>query len=160
MPKQMPAPALSFRSAERADITALVRMLADDKLGALRERPEPMAPAYVAAFHAIDEDANNDLIVAEHDGGIAGFLQLTFIPYLTYQGSWRALIESVRVKKEMRDHGVGGALVRHAVGRARDRECHLVQLTTDKQRPEALAFYERLGFRATHEGLKLHLEPT
>jgi len=30
-------------------------------------------------------------------------------------------------------------------------------LTKDKSRPDALRFYERLGFRASHEGMKLHL---
>ncbi len=33
----------------------------------------------------------------------------------------------------------------------------MVQLTTDKRRPDALRFYETVGFVATHEGLKLPL---
>lgn len=147
-----------FRTAVRADVPAIVRMLADDPLGARRERlEEPLPPAYDRAFDAIDADPNNELLVAEHDGRIAGVLQLTFIPYLTYQGGWRALIEGVRVSAAMRGQGVGRALVEEAVTRARAKGCHLVQLTTDKQRPDALRFYERLGFRATHEGMKLHL---
>jgi hypothetical protein len=32
-----------------------------------------------------------------------------------------------------------------------------VQLTTDKSRTSARRFYERLGFAATHEGMKLVL---
>ena len=48
--------------------------------------------------------------------------------------------------------------VRWAIDRARERGCRIVQLTTDKTRPDALRFYETLGFRATHEGMKLHLE--
>ena len=35
--------------------------------------------------------------------------------------------------------------------------CGLVQLTSDKQRPEARRFYESLGFVASHEGMKLAL---
>jgi hypothetical protein len=34
----------------------------------------------------------------------------------------------------------------------------MVQLTTDSGRPDALRFYESLGFMATHQGMKLHLD--
>jgi GNAT superfamily N-acetyltransferase len=85
-------------------------------------------------------------------------LQITFIPYLTYEGGWRALIEGVRVDGAARSAGVGRAMVEHAIGRARERGCRLVQLTTDKARPDALRFYEALGFVASHEGMKLHLD--
>jgi len=43
-----------------------------------------------------------------------------------------------------------------AIDHAKERNCHLIQLTTDKQRPDAIRFYESLGFQATHEGMKLH----
>ena len=79
------------------------------------------------------------------------------IPYLTYRGGHRALIEAVRISKEGRGRGWGALLIEWAVDQARESGCHVVQLTTDKQRPEALTFYERLGFQASHEGLKLHL---
>jgi GNAT superfamily N-acetyltransferase len=134
-------------------------MLADDALGALRERyTTPLPEAYYAAFEAIEADPNNELVVAERGGEVVGVLQLTFIPYLTYQGGWRALVEGVRVASSERGRGLGGLLLRWAVDRARARGCHLIQLTTDKRRPEALQFYERLGFKATHEGMKLHFE--
>ena len=133
-------------------------MLADDALGAMREdTSEPLAAEYGRAFEAIDGDPNQALVVAEDGGDVVGFLQLSFIPYLTYRGRWRGLIESVRVRSTARGRGIGEALVRHAIERARERSCHLVQLTTDKRRPDALRFYERLGFEASHEGLKLHL---
>ena len=147
---------LSFRPATDRDLATLVDLLADDDLGTTRESPG--SAAYADAFRAIEVDPNNELVVAELDGAIAGFLQLTFLPSLTYEGRWRALIESVRVRADLRDRGVGAALVEHAVARARAHPCHLVQLTTDKRRPAALRFYERLGFAATHEGLKRHLD--
>lgn len=155
------AASLSFRPATRADVPALVAMLADDVLGAQRERfADPLPQVYYDAFATIDADPNNVLLIAESAGQIAGMLQLTFIPYLTYQGGWRALIEGVRVAKSARGQGMGKALLTEAIDRARARGCHLVQLTTDKTRADALAFYERLGFRATHEGMKLHLSRT
>ena len=149
---------LAFRTASDADLPRLVAMLADDMLGAERESSsDPLPESYSKAFEAIAGDPHNEIIVAEYDHAIVGFLQLTFIPYLTYQGSWRALIEGVRVASEVRGSGVGSRLITHALERAKMRGCHMVQLTTDKQRPDALRFYEDLGFAATHEGMKLHL---
>jgi GNAT superfamily N-acetyltransferase len=90
---------------------------------------------------------------------VVGVLQLTFIPSITYRGGWRALIEGVRVAAAIRSGGVGRQLVEWAIARARERGCHVVQLTSDKSRVDAIRFYERLGFVASHEGLKLSLRP-
>lgn len=149
---------LRFRRARAADVPEIVRLLADDPLGAKRERYEtPLPESYGRAFAAIDADPNNELIVAEQDARVVGVLQLTFIPYLTYQGGWRALIEGVRVDSQTRSQGLGRALFEWAIARARERGCHLVQLTTDKTRPDAKRFYGALGFVASHEGMKLPL---
>lgn len=77
-------------------------------------------------------------------------LQLTFIPYLTYGGSWRCLIEGVRIHSKYRGKGLGKRFLEQAIERARQRGCHLVQLTSDKRRTAALRFYESLGFKASH----------
>lgn len=148
-----------FRPAKAQDLLAMVGMLADDPFGALRERlTDPLPLAYLAAFEAIAQDPNNELVVAEdRDGNAIAMLQLTFTPYITHQGGWRATIEGVRVASHLRGTGLGRRLLTWAIDRARQRQCHVVQLTTDKQRADALRFYERLGFVATHEGMKLKL---
>lgn len=149
----------SFRRARPGDLPAIVRMLADDPLGAKRERFEtPLPQAYLRAFEAIDADPNNELVVACLGDEVAGVLQLTFIPYLTYQGGWRALIEAVRIDSKHRSQGLGKAMFEWAIARARERGCHVVQLTTDKARADAKRFYESLGFVASHDGMKLHLK--
>ncbi len=149
---------LRYRQALAADIPALVAMLADDELGATREDgSEPPNQRYLSAFRSIDEDPNNELVVVEADGDRAGMLQLTFIPYLTHTGSWRCLIEGVRIARDYRGRGLGGEFIRWAIDRARQRDCALVQLTSDKKRPDAIRFYQSLGFKATHEGFKLKL---
>ncbi|RPH44783.1 MAG: GNAT family N-acetyltransferase [Burkholderiales bacterium] len=152
----------AFRRARRDDLPALVRLLADDPLGAKRETPsDPLPPSYGRAFEAIDGDPNQELVVVSLPGReVAGLLQLTFIPYLTYRGSWRAQIEGVRIASDLRSAGLGRRMFEWAIGRARERGCHLLQLTSDKTRPDAIRFYEGLGFVASHEGMKLHLEPT
>ena len=149
-----------FRHATIDDVDRIVSMLANDALGAKRERFEsPLPESYTRAFEAIDRDPNNELVVACLGDAVVGVLQITFIPYLTYQGGWRAQVEGVRVHEEHRSSGLGRELVEYAGGRAEERGCHVVQLTTDKTRSEALRFYERLGFIASHEGMKLHLRP-
>ena len=147
-----------IRPATREDVPAIVRMLADDPLGATRERYEDPLPAeYWSAWEAIERDPNQALIVAEVDGEAAGVLQLTFIPGLTRLGSWRALVEGVRIDRARRGAGLGEIMFRWAIDEAKRRGCRLIQLTTDKQRPDAHRFYERLGFVASHEGMKRDL---
>jgi GNAT superfamily N-acetyltransferase len=149
---------LKFRVATEEDLPAIVSLLANDPLGTLRENSgDSLSPNYRTAFQAISTDPNHELLVADIEGAVVGVLQLSFIPHLTYEGGWRAQIEGVRVSEERRSSGIGQALFESAISRARDRGCHLVQLTTDRRRPEALKFYLGLGFEATHDGLKLHL---
>jgi len=144
-----------FRKATRSDLMEIVGMLANDPLGALREdlqHPEK----YQQAFELIDKDDNQELIVVENEGGeIIGTFQLTFIQYLTHQGGIRAQIESVRVRDDQRGKGIGEQMFQWAIHRAKQKGAHLVQLTSDKKRLDAIRFYQRLGFTASHEGMKL-----
>jgi ribosomal protein S18 acetylase RimI-like enzyme len=148
-----------LRDAVETDLPALVALLADDPLGASRERAqETPSQSYRTALRAITTDPHHHLLVVELDAAVIGMLQLSFLPHLTYQGGWRAQIEGVRVAREHRSRGIGRMMLETAVGRARERGCHLVQLTTDRRRPEALRFYLDLGFEDSHHGLKLHLD--
>ena len=147
-----------MRRATRQDVPRIVEMLADDPLGARREQfVDPLPQAYWAAYDAIEADSNQYLAVAELDGAVVGVLQLTFVPGLTRLGMWRAMIEGVRVDSSRRGARIGEAMVTWAIEEARRRGCGLIQLTTDKQRPDAHRFYARLGFEATHEGMKRSL---
>lgn len=149
---------ITFRDAVLADLDAIIALLANDALGALREHYEnPLPDAYTDAFAEIQRDPNNTIIVAVQSGAVVGVLQLTIIPNLTYVGRRRALIEGVRVAESVRGQGLGRSLIQHAIDRARKARCHMVQLTTSKQRPSAIQFYESLGFKASHEGMKLGL---
>lgn len=148
----------SIRRATRDDVAAIVRLLADDMLGSQRERSEdPLPDAYYAAFEVIYADPNNELVVLEAAGEVAATLQLTFLRYLTFQGGKRAQIEAVRVDRRYRGSGLGSILFDWAIARARQEGCFIVQLTTNKQRVDAQRFYQRLGFVASHEGMKLDL---
>ncbi len=149
---------ITVRPARAADLEAIVDLLANDPLGQGREdNSRPLAETYVQAFRAIEADPNQLLAVAEGAGGIVGCLQLSFIPGLARLGMWRGQIEGVRIDENARGRGLGRILFEWAIERCGERGCGLVQLTTDKTRPEAHRFYESLGFEATHEGMKLGL---
>ncbi len=144
-----------LRRAAAADLPAIVALLADDPLGATREGADP-AP-YEAAFAAVDADPAHLLVVADDDGAAVGTLQLSFLPGLSRGGALRAQVEGVRVAASGRGRGLGEAMLRWCADEARRRGAVLVQLTTDSRRPDAHRFYERLGFVASHVGMKLEL---
>lgn len=151
--------ALCFRRATRGDLKAIIDLLASDPLGKGREvvSEEPDA-AYIAAFEAIERDANQLLAVGTlADGTVAACLQLSFVPGLSRHGQWRGQMESVRVAEAARGRGAGRQMMEWAIDECRRRGCGLVQLTSDKTRRDAIRFYESLGFVASHEGLKLKL---
>jgi len=154
----MPESGIRFRRAASADLPAIVDLLADDDIGATREVPgTPLDGRYLSAFAAIDKDPNQFLVVAEQEWDIVGCLQLTFIPGLSRTGMWRGQIESVRSARSVRGEGLGRKMFEWAIEKCRDRGCGLLQLTIDKGRPDAMRFYEALGFEASHEGMKLKL---
>ena len=149
---------LIFRKAVEADLPTIVSMLIDDDLGADREAGPEDLSSYRRAFLEIDADHNQYLCVVEKGGHIVGTLQLTFIPGLSRGGAKRGQIEAVRVARSHRNDGIGRAMFDWAIGQCRAQKCALIQLTTDKARPEAHRFYESLGFSASHIGYKLHLD--
>jgi GNAT superfamily N-acetyltransferase len=147
---------LDIRPATKDDVPAIVAMLADDPLGGERESPADLTP-YLAAFDRISADPRQHLLIAFRDGRPAGTLQLTIIGGLSRKGTTRALIEAVRVHRDMRGHGLGSELIQDAISRARREGARIVQLTSDASRKDAHRFYERLGFVNSHAGFKLDL---
>jgi GNAT superfamily N-acetyltransferase len=147
-----------FRRARRDDLSSIVALLTDDDLGAGRESAD-LEP-YEVAFAEIDGDPRHVLVVGDRDGEIVACLQATVLPCLTHGGRRRAQVEGVRVSERLRGAGVGRALLAWSIDWAREHGCGVVQLTTDKRRPDALRFYEASGFVATHEGMKLDLDPS
>ena len=148
-----------FRLARRADLPSIVRLLADDELGSQRERYEdPLPDSYYSAFEQLNSDPNHELMVAERNGEVIGTLHLIFLPSVSYQGGLRAQVESVRVDKRFQSQGIGSEMMKWSMERARQRGAHIVQLTTHKTRLDAHRFYERLGFKGTHVGMKIRLK--
>ena len=99
---------VEIRPAIRSDVAMIVEMLADDPLGQKRENYVlPLPASYYEAFELIDQDPQHELMVLEYQNEVIGTMQLSFIPYLTYQGGTRAQIEAVRIRKDYRGQGIG-----------------------------------------------------
>ena len=149
------AASVTFRVASRKDLAAILSLLADDAVAQSRTGyAEAPTPAVVAAFDEIERDANNELLVGEQHGELIATLQLTILPGLSRRGMRRAQVEAVRVRADLRGQRIGERLMDYAIERARERGCGLMQLTTDLRRAEAHRFYLRLGFEASHAGMK------
>jgi GNAT superfamily N-acetyltransferase len=151
---------MTFRKATEKDISVIVELFADDALGKTREQFRiPLPETYLQAFRIIDTDKNQELMVVENEiTEVIGTFQLTFIQYMNYCGGLRAQIESVQVRKDQRGLGVGKKMFEWAINRSKERNAHILQLTSDKLRPNAIEFYKKLGFKASHEGMKLHFK--
>jgi GNAT superfamily N-acetyltransferase len=151
---------VELRRAVADDLPALVALLADDPLGRTREvapDDEDELTPYRRAFALLDTDPSHLLLVAVDGDEVVGTVQLSILPGLARRGALRAQLEAVRVRADQRGRGVGAAMIGWAIEEARRRGCALVQLTSDKSRPDAHRFYAGLGFVASHEGLKLPL---
>lgn len=150
---------IKIREAVINDLPYIVKLMADDAVVGQRESyTTPLSQCYIDAFNNICNDKNSILLVSCDDEKVIGSLQVTFTQYLSCKGSMRATIENVYVSESYRNLGVGTQLMKYAVNLAKDKNCSIVQLTSNKTRKDAHRFYERLGFHATHEGMKLSLE--
>jgi N-acetylglutamate synthase-like GNAT family acetyltransferase len=150
---------LTHRKARVADLPHLIELLLEDELGASRESKSAESDKnYTKAFHKIDSDPNQYLMVLENGDEIIGTCHLTIMPSLTFIGSTRMQIEAVRVAGRYRGQKIGSWMFDQAISYAKENDVSIVQLTTNKKRQKAKHFYENLGFEASHEGMKLYLE--
>jgi GNAT superfamily N-acetyltransferase len=150
------AGSLTIRRARRADVAAIVAMLADDHLGSGRERfADPLPESYYQAFDAIARTPAIRIMVADDAGVVVGCLQLCVLPGLSSQGASRALVEDVRVASDRRGQRIGEQLLRWAIDQARADGCKLIELLTHRSRVDAQRFYARLGFEPSHVGMTL-----
>lgn len=148
---------LSYRNATIDDLPLILALIVEDSVISTGDDPaDAMNADYTSALAAIDDDPNNEMIVAEENGVPVGCFQLTYLPGLMRRGAWRGMIEVVHVAESHRNRGLGSAMMLWALERCRERGCAMVQLTSNKLRTDAHRFYERLGFKRSHEGFKLY----
>ena len=147
---------LTYRKALLSDLEKIVELYLEDDFGSTREENYDLAP-YKKAFEMIDADPQQYLMVALQRNEMVGTCHLTIMPSLTFKGTTRMQIEAVRVSEKCRGQGIGELIIKEAISYGKIHGAGLIQLTTNKKRDRAKKFYEKLGFEATHEGMKLYL---
>lgn len=148
----------TLRRAERADIPAIVAILADDYLGKDREKiTDPLPASYGAAFSEIEANPHAYMLVCECAGVVVGYLQLWFLRGMAKQGALQARLGDVQIASAQRGAGIGRRMVAHAIELARQRGCKLMFLISHETRKDAHRFYKQLGFTPDYQGMMLTL---
>jgi len=99
------------------------------------------------------------LFVAEDsDGGIRGCYALLIMDNLGHLGAPSAIVEGVVVDPRWQGHGIGAAMMRHAMREAAAKRCYKIVLSSNEKRTRAHAFYEDLGFE--RHGFSFRISPS
>ena len=98
-----------------------------------------------AAAQRFRESLTVDVLVAEVEGQVVGFLALSFIPVLS---GLRALVDDLAVDPACRRQGIGMALVEAAIQRADRRGATHLFVDTSRGDAAARDFYHASGFEA------------
>lgn len=144
---------------EASRVTGLVREFRD-----WMERDRPSEPDLRASVERLLADPGCEYLLAatEANGEPRGVCQLRY-RYGLWHSAEDCWLEDLYVSERARRAGLGAALARAAIDRARARGCRRVELDTDSDNEAALALYESLGFSAatpsgaTRLMLRLHL---
>ncbi|EKU39546.1 MULTISPECIES: GNAT family N-acetyltransferase [Acinetobacter] len=129
---------MNIRIAKSEDTQAICDLL--KQMG----YPQPLA-LIQEKFEILHSDPRAQILIAEEESKICGFLSLYFIPQIALQGDF-AKICYLCVDENMRSKGVGCLLVHEAERLARQRGCDRMELHSGMQRPLAHQFYLREGY--------------
>jgi ribosomal protein S18 acetylase RimI-like enzyme len=142
---------ISTRDAQPADAETLVRIIretADED----HDR-SPVSEAYVKEYLA---SPGSGILLAEAEGAVAGLLSYSIRPNL-FHAAPSCLIELLVIRKDLRNHGAGSALVKTLLDRARALGCAEVSVSTMPDNAGAIRFYRRHGLAEEAVLLEKHL---
>jgi len=102
--------------------------------------------AFIASRLAqLIEYESEQLLIAEHESTVLGFLSLHFIPQLALAGDF-ARVSYFCITQGARSKGVGQQLLQHAERLAQERGCDRMEVHCHERRSKAHAFYAREGY--------------
>lgn len=127
-------------------VTTLTPAIVDavDRLVPQLSKSNP-PPSVTELGDVVSSPATDLFIAIADDGTIAGMAILVSFRIATGLRAW---IEDVVVDEAARGQGVGDALTRAMVERARELGCNTVDLTSRPSREAANRLYQRAGFAA------------
>jgi len=105
---------------------------------------------------AMNGDVYHVFVAVAKDGQVVGATTLLVEQKFIHHGGLVGHIEDVVVRKGHEGKGIGGSVVRAAVGRARELGCYKVILDCKE---ELVGFYQNLGFHSRDVGMRIDLKP-
>jgi ribosomal protein S18 acetylase RimI-like enzyme len=115
-------------------------------------RDWPPQEAFLASVERLLEHPDAEFLLGSLDEGsppaAVGQVRYRHSVWTAADDCW---IEDLFVRESARGRGLGEALVRVAVQRARERGCRRVELDVNERNAPALALYQRLGFAISHK---------
>lgn len=144
-----------IRDATGGDLPTVLRLLAQLPV----EPSEGYMPSVSDAskiFGQMLASADRKLLIAEDAAGAAGIVDLLVVPNLTHGGSPWAIVENLVVDSDRRRNGIGQALMREVIERAKRAGCYKVQLMSNVRREGAHDFYRSLGFEENAQGFRIY----
>lgn len=138
-PAPKPEPKLALRDARRKDAEAISALIA--ALG------YEATAADIRRRLAMLSKAGQEILVAEK-GKLVGVLT-TSVMNVLHRPKPVGRISMLVVAEDVRGAGIGGALVAEAEKRLAAKGCGLVEVTSNRTRLRAHAFYEKLGYERT-----------
>ena len=133
----------SIREAQESDLPAVLELYADPEVDDGYIMPEENA---LRLFRKMKEYPYLKLFVAELDGRVVGTYELLIMDNLAHDGARSAVVEDVVVAGALRGHGIGRAMMAHAIEVCRGFGCYKVSLSSAQFREAAHRFYDGLGF--------------
>ena len=135
--------AIEIRDARDGDLADVMRVLGESGIDGDRSFSLEEARAHL---ERIRKGSNFRLLVALADGRIAGTYALLIMEKLGKRGTPAGVVEDVAVAPQYQGHGIGRAMMAHALEECRKAGCYKLALSSSVKREGAHRFYESLGF--------------
>jgi GNAT superfamily N-acetyltransferase len=134
---------LTIRPAAAGDLAAVLELYAQPEI----DDGDVLSIDEAARIHSrFSRYPDYTLYVAEQGGAVVGSFALLVMDNLGHLGAPSAIVEDVVVAPALHGRGIGQAMMRFALGRAREKGCYKLMLSSNAKRERAHAFYEALGF--------------
>lgn len=133
-------PALTIRPATPADAEVIASLFTDEGY--------PAGPSDIVGRLARFGSAESQVIVAEHEGTVLGFIAIHAVPRFEHDDRFLRIVALV-VDAGARERGVGRALIAEAERVGTELGAAFAEITAGHHRPEARRLYEALGYDAS-----------
>ena len=135
--------AMEIRDAREEDLAGVLRVLADSGIDGGLSFTAVEAQEHLAR---IRQWPNFRLLAVLAGREVVGTYTLVIMDKLGKRGTPAGVVEDVAVLPGSQGHGIGRAMMEHAIAECRKAGCYKLALSSNVKRGPAHRFYESLGF--------------